>query len=334
MTDNTANDDRLAAKQDLTELLIDILIPPFKHEISTILEENLYPLEKNILDKQERLETQAGRVARFIAKHYPEHSPPLEEQLQGLQFAQQDADALAQARNTELFATLAKHTEQAQVIQHGLEGLSQALKAAGVNQAATQDLLQHLIETNQQSLGQLSQQLSSFIETQQHAHAQALQALQALGASVEGRLDDHLLRLKAYGQALSDNSEQRLQEGFSELLEQLRGLDKEGRQRLEKFMVVTASQQRTVAQNVALAQDQHVQTVLAEQANTLRAQHEAYLQSLNELQLNQQAQQACTVELKSQLDISHKQLKRVLYGCAGMVFVGVCAVMYLVLLGR
>ncbi|MCW2268199.1 hypothetical protein [Pseudomonas sp. JUb96] len=83
-----------------------------------------------------------------------------------------------------------------------------------------------------------------------------------------------------------------------------------------------------------MAQDQHVQALWAEQANTLRSQHEAYLQSLAELHRSQQAQQACTEALKSQLEVSHKQLKRVLYGCAGMVFAGVCAAMYLILLAR
>lgn len=284
MMDKNANDERLAAKQDLTELLVEILIPPFKSEICTTLEENLYPLERKILDKQERLEVQAGKVTRFIAKHYPEHSPPLEEQLQALQFAQQEAHERAHASSAELLAALAQHSAQA--------------------------------------------------EAQQLAHAQALGALQAVDAAAQAQASEDHSALLMQLRTLNDSSGERLRDSLGTLLEELRGVDKEGLRRLEKFIVITFSQHRAAAQAVAAEQEARLQNAWTEQQGLLCSRHEASVRALAEVQHSLQAQQADVEVLKQHLDRGHTQLKTLLYVCAATLIANLGGLIYWAAVGH
>ena len=203
MIDQDVKGERAAAKQELTQLLVDILVPPLKTEVSALLEENIYPLERSILERQDRLEVQTGKVTRFINKHYPESSLPLEEQLQTLEFAQQEANELAQSRNLQLLEILGQYSQQSQDIQTGVAGLSAQIGGVGEHQVALQAQAQRVGDASLQSVAQLTQNLASFAQWHQQAHTQAVDAVQAMGAAADSKLEQYQQQQQSQWQAIS-----------------------------------------------------------------------------------------------------------------------------------
>lgn len=328
MIHTNAKDERFAAKQDLTELLTDILIPPFKREMASLFEENIYPLEKGILEKQGRLEAQVGKVTRFIAKHYPEYCPPLEEQLQALQFAQQDSDELARAHHEELRTTL---SQQAKGLDDRLIELLGCLQATEAGQENLHSELQRLADKSHEDAGQLGRQLSSEAEVQRHAQSQALAALEGLNIAAGSRLNEHQQWLQVQLQAMSNNSEKYLQGRLDALSEYMHRQNSEGVRRLEKLLVMTARQQREMAQTLVQEQAQRLYGAWIEQASGLRAQHETCVQSLAQIQQQLQAQQAGSQVIMMTLDRNYQRLQRLLYWCTGAVLAGLGVVAYLLI---
>jgi len=220
MMDKNAEEGRAAAKQDLTELLIDILIPPFKSELSTILDQTLFPFEKEISQKQERLQTQSTKIARIITKHYPDNSPPLDEQIQALLDAQQDATRLAEAVKVDLVVVLDEQSKQSQYVKAEILGLSEGVRTAVTSFATTRDQLNQLSEVARKSLGQLTQ-LASAAQVQHLTHQEILEAVAGLDVAIGGKLDEHLQELLMHGQSMLDTGALRFREGMTKILMQL-----------------------------------------------------------------------------------------------------------------
>lgn len=98
MTDNTTQEEMDAAKQEMDQLLHQMVIVPLKGDLAVLLDEALYPLEKGAKELNESVMAQLSKIRRTIDHHYPAQSLPLVEQLQILADAQSNAEIQARSQ--------------------------------------------------------------------------------------------------------------------------------------------------------------------------------------------------------------------------------------------
>ncbi|MGE8067994.1 hypothetical protein [Pseudomonas sp. NPDC089569] len=316
MTDNRAQDEMRAARQDMAQLLNDIVIAPLKSELTSLLDGALYPLDKKIKDGHEGLTTQVGRLKRTLDRHYPDTGLALGDQIQALLDGQYTAQDQAQARANDLAAalnvqaqTLNQQTLQALLSQtHTLDGLLNEHQQA--LQTHTQAQLLVLNDANRlahrESNEQLFEQLTGLADAQQSAETlavartdhlietlstqaeslgqQTLQAVYTHSHALEGQLNDHRQTLQSDLQTqlkmLGEVNRSTYREGSDQLFEQLQRLGKERTKRLEALVAVLASQGRTAVQQAIAQQEQRVQATLCAQAMQASTQHESAMQML------------------------------------------------------
>lgn len=339
MTDKIVQDEIRAAREDMAQLLNDIVITPLKSELNSLLGDALYPIDKEIKVRHDGVMAQISKIKRTIDRHYPSTSLPLDDQFQALLDIQHSAEDLAQTRANDLANSLSAKAET--LSQQTLQALlshSNALNSRLTDHhqafhTHTQAQLQALndanrvahCEGNDRFLEQMvvlkSAQQST--ETQVIARAEhlaetlgiqaetlsqlSLQALHIHNDTLEARLNDHhqvlATHTQAQLQALSDASEVVYREGNNQLFEQLKQLGHERTKRLEALIAVLASKGRTSVTEVIAQQEQRQQAAISSQATKVDAQHEVTLQTLAALQqhlLTRDAQATAEHEATSQ----------------------------------
>ncbi|VVQ10739.1 hypothetical protein [Pseudomonas fluorescens] len=320
MTDKMIQDEMRAARNDMAQLLNEIVIAPLKGELNNLLDVALYPIDKEIKDGHVGAMALINKIWRTLDRNYPTSSLPLDDQFQALLDVQHSAEDQAQNRANDLANSLSAKAET--LSQQTLQALlshSNALnfRLTDHHQAFhthTQAQLQALndanrvahCESNDRFLEQMvvlkSAQQST--ETQVIARAEhlaetlgiqaetlsqlSLQALHIHNDTLEARLNDHhqvlVTHTQAQLQALSDASEVVYREGNNQLFEQLKQLGHERTKRLEALIAVLASKGRTSVTEVIAEQEQRQQAAISSQATKVGAQHEVTLQTLAALQ--------------------------------------------------
>ena len=322
MTDKMIQDEMRAARDDMAQLLNEIVITPLKSELNSLLGDALYPIDKEIKVRHDSVMAQISKIKRTIDRHYPSTSLPLDDQFQALLDIQHSAEDQAQTRTNELANTLSTQAET--LSQKTLEALltqSNALDARLTDHhqafhTLTQTQLQALKDANRvahrESNDLFLEQMVVLNDAQQCSETQAiaranhltetlstqaeslgqltLHALQTHNDTLEARLNDHHQTFQTHTQvqlqALSDASEVVYREGNDQLFEQLKQLGHERTKRLEALIAVLASKSRTSVTEVIAQQEQRLQATISSKATKVGAQHEVTLQTLAVLQLH------------------------------------------------
>jgi hypothetical protein len=424
MMNKNAEEGRLAAKQDLTELLIDILMPPIKSEISQLLEGKIFPFEQGVFKNQENLKIQSAKIAKILSVQFPDNSQKLPEWLQELVDGQLDAaefskgikaDLVAvkddqskqiiefQTRFVDLIGSLksaetshaatheqlahlgglsekslselgqlsvsaqvqqqtqvetfkavaelneaiaAKLTEQfkelityaqslqksgEQRLREGMTILLRQLHAAEAGRAITLAEVQGLAEASHRNLTQLSRQLLSSVDILRLAKSETLSAIETLGRDVQSRQDEHHAELTEQWQSARLRQEERLDTVLGALFESLRTLDKEGIRRVEKLVIVGASQTRADVRAALIEREESLRGLIIEQNRMVQDSHSLHFKALSEIKVSVEEQHVRSETLKSELHVSHKQLKHMFYGLAVMMVTTLGALVYLIM---
>lgn len=92
MTDKTTQEEMDAAKREMDQLLHEMVIAPLKSDLTALLDEALYPLDKDAKERNDSVMAQLSKIRRTLERHYPDHSAPLVEQLQALADAQSETE--------------------------------------------------------------------------------------------------------------------------------------------------------------------------------------------------------------------------------------------------
>jgi hypothetical protein len=424
MINKNAEEGRLAAKQDLTELLIDILIPPIRSEISQIIEGKIFPFEQCVFKNQESLKIQSAKIAKILSGQFPDNSQKLPEWLQELVDGQIDAaefsngmkadlvaikddqskqivelqtrfvdvtgslksaeishaaihEQLAQlgglnenslselrqlsasaqvqqqtqvetlktvaelneaiaAKLTEQFKELVTYAQSLQKsgeqrLREGMTILLRQLHAAEAVRAITLEEVQGLTEASHRNLTHLSRQLLSSIDIQRLAKSETLNAIETLDRDTQRRLDEHHAELTARWQSARLRQEERLDKVLGALFESLRTMDKEGIRRMEKLVIVSASQTRADVRAVLIEREESLRGLVTEQNRMVQDNHSRYSQALSEIKVSVEEERLRSETLKSELRVSHKQLKHMFYGLAVMMLTTLGALAYLIM---
>lgn len=98
MTDKTMQEEMDAAKQEMDQLLHEMVIVPLKGDLTVLLDEALYPLDQGAKERNDSVMAQLSKIRRTLDHHYPAQSLPLVEQLQALSDAQSDAEIQARSQ--------------------------------------------------------------------------------------------------------------------------------------------------------------------------------------------------------------------------------------------
>lgn len=367
MTDKIVQDEIRAAREDMAQLLNDIVITPLKSELNSLLGDALYPIDKEIKVRHDGVMAQISKIKRTIDRHYPSTSLPLDDQFQALLDIQHSAEDQAQTRTNELANSLSTQAET--LSQKTLEALltqSNALdtRLTDHNQAfhtLTQTQLQALKDANRvahrESNDLFLEQMVVLNDAQKCAETQAiaranyltetlstqaeslgqltLHALQTHNDTLEARLNDHNQTFQTHTQvqlqALSDANEVVYREGNDQLFEQLKQLGHERTKRLEALTAVLASKGRTSVTEVIAQQEQRLQATISSHATKVGAQHEVTLQTLAVLQQHLLAQDAKIDDLQGQLQRTAGHAKTLLYSYLPMGLVSLGALAYLIL---
>jgi hypothetical protein len=304
----------------MAQLLNDIMIAPLKDELTALLDNALYPLDKEIKDRHDGLMAQISKIKRTLDRHYPANSLALDEQFLALLDGQRDAEHQAHTRTNDLATTL---SAQAQTLsQQTLQALSSQTEALDGLLSGHQEAFQAHIQAQLHSLSdanrlahhesneRLFEQMSGLADTQQSAETlavaraqhlletlstqaetldqQTLQAFNIHSQTLEGRLNDHhkafQLDMQTQLKALSEANQSVHHEGNDQLFEQLQQLGKERAKRLEALVAVLASKGRNSVEQAIAQQEQRIQATLCAQAVQASTQHESTLQTLAVLQ--------------------------------------------------
>lgn len=424
MMNKNAEEGRLAAKQDLTELLIDILMPPIKSEISQIIEGKIFPFEQGVFKNQESLKIQSAKIAKILSGQFPDNSQKLPEWLQELADGQLDAaefsngikadlaaikdtqskqiielqtrfvdfsgslksgetshaatheqlaqlgglsekslselgqlSASAQVQQQTQLETLkavaelndaiaVKLTEQfkelvtygqslqkkgEQRLREGMTILLRQLHAAEAGRAITLEEVQGLTEASHRNLTQLSRQLLSSIDIQRLAKSETLNAIETLGRDTQCRLDEYHAELTAQWQSARLRQEEHLNKVLGALFKSLCTLDKEGIRRVEKLVIVSASQTRADMRSALVEREESLRGLITGQNRMVQDNHSLHVKALSDIKVSVEEQHVRSETLKSELHVSHKQLKHMFYGLAVMMFTTLGALVYLIM---